>query len=788
MKFSENWLRKLVNPKINTTQLVEQLTAAGLEVDSTTSVSVDFSKVVIAEIIDVQPHPDAERLRVCQVKVNQKQAVTIVTNVADVTVGMKVACALEGAQLPNLEIKTTKLRGVTSQGMFCGYETLGMGEASAGLVTFPFDAPIGAEVRKYLELDDTIIDIELTPNRGDCLSLTGIAREVAVANHLKIKPSKLSVNKVTIDTSITTEVKALEACPHYFTRVIKNINVNTVTPIEMRETLRRSGIRSIHPVVDVTNYVMLELGQPMHAFDLAKIHSGLMVRFAKPQEKLTLLDGNEIELSKDVLVIADKKHALALAGVMGGLDSAVTTETVDIVLESAYFAPLTIQGRARRYGLHTEGSHRFERGVDYTIQEIALERATTLITQLVGGQAGPIQKQVAKEYLPKRKAIKLREPRLAKLLGCKIPKREITNILQGLGMQVKVGKESWSVMPPSYRFDINLEVDLIEEVARIYGYDHIPAQLPRQTIQMLPIASEQVPVRRFAHLLKDLGYQEAITYSFINPKWQEALILNSEGLCLANPISSELSVMRTTLWSGLLPALQNNLQHQQERVRLFEIGTRFVEQKGQLQQLATIAGVAIGDRVAEQWDETKQAVDFYAMKADVEKLLALTGKPYSWQTANHPALHPGRSAAIYRDAQLIGWLGELHPRLQQAWDLGRVMLFELDMALLNQATLTHYQSVSKYPAVRRDLAILVNSAISAEQITKIIREIAGNMLNKLIIFDIYQGQGVITGEKSMALGLIFQADDHTLIDEEVNHLIEQVLIALKQSINARLRD
>lgn len=786
MKLSNAWLQEYLSKKLDVKQSVIQMTSAGLEVDGVSPVAPEFSHVVVAEIIDVKPHPDAEKLKVCTVNTGGSKPITIVTNVASVRANMKVPAAMVGAILPDgMKITKAKLRGVESQGMFCGAETLGIGDAAAGLLTLPKDAPVGKDIREYLQLDDVVIDVELTPNRGDCLSIEGIARELAVANECDLKEIKINEIPVHIKDVVDVEIKALEACPRYLARVFRNINSAAITPTWMQERLRRGGLRSIHPVVDVTNYVMLEMGQPLHAFDAATLDGGIVVRFAKAKEKLQLLDGQEIELSKEILVIADKKQVLAMAGIMGGLTSAVSTETKDIVLECAFFDPLVIMGKARQYGLHTDSSHRFERGVDPELPMRAMRRVTQLLMEIVGGTPGPIVEQVNASYLPKREAIKLRHDRLNTYLGCVIDESKISNILKQLGMEVKEESHAWMVTPPSYRFDIAIEVDLIEEVARIYGYNNLPTRKPMSAIQ---IQAEQLDYR-LADTLCALGYQEAMTYSFTEPSLCELLMPQVKAVALTNPISPELSVMRTTLWAGLLRAAQHNVNRQQSRLRFFESGLRFVTDKKAIHQIPTLAGLVMGSVVSEQWGQASRAIDFYDIKADLEVLLALTGRPYEFISAEHPALHPGRCAKIVQGQREIGYLGALHPKIQQQLNLPEVYLFELDIEKCQQLLVTPtYQPVSKYPAVRRDIAVLINENKIISDICKTIRNEAGNLLNSLVIFDVYRGDGIVQGKKSVALGLVWQAVDRTLSDDEINALMQKVLQALKDEHQATLRE
>lgn len=786
MKLSYQWLQELLSKKIDVDQVASKLTSAGLEIDAITPVAAEFTHVVVAEIIEVQSHPDAERLKVCVVDVGEKQPITIVTNVASVAPGQKVPAALVGAVLPDgLKIEKTKLRGVPSFGMFCGIETLGLGEPTPGLLELPADAPVGQDLRRYLQLDDVSLDIALTPNRGDCLSAQGIARELAVVTDAKFKPIKIKKITEKSKEKLSVRVGVRQACPRYLGRLIKDINAEAVTPQWLAERLRRCGLRSIHPVVDVLNYVMLELGQPMHAFDADTLQGGIEVRLAKRDESIELLDGQTVKMAADTVVIADQKHAVAMAGIMGGKATAVSATTKNIFLESVFFAPDAMMGRARQYGLHTDSSHRFERGVDPELAGPALERATELLLSIVGGTPAVVVDHTDKTHLPKKSAITLRLARVSEMLGCEIPAAKISNIFSKLEMKVQKGSKTWKVTPPSYRFDINIEIDLIEEIARVYGYDQIPSHIPATASNIQPLQHKY----RWADLLRALDYHEAMTYSFTKPELLRLLTPAQHPVVLANPISPELSAMRTTLWAGLLQAAQYNVNRQQLRVRLFETGLRFESSKKTVEQIPTLAGLVLGAAAPEQWGQPARTVDFYDLKADVEAVLALSKHDYTFVAAEHPALHPGQSAKIISNKETIGWIGALHPELQQQLDLPATYLFELNLNSLNaELHKICYQALSKFPAIRRDIAILTASAVSLDAICNTIRDAAGNLLNKLVIFDIYNGQGIPSGQKSVALGLVWQAADRTLSDEEINSLMSNVLSELKEKHKALLRE
>lgn len=791
MKFSEKWLREWVNPPIATEELAAQLTMAGLEVDAIEPVAAQFEQVVVGEVLSLEKHPDADKLRVCQVNVGGKESLTIVCGAANVHAGMKAPTALVGASLPGgLKIKKSKLRGVESHGMLCSAKELGLAETAEGLLPLPADAPVGQSIRDYLLLDDVSIELGLTPNRGDCLGIEGVAREVAVLNRMVVQGPAMIECKPQIKDTLPVKLTAGRDCAQYCGRVLKGINPNATTPLWMQERLRRSGLRSLSPVVDVTNYVLLELGQPMHAFDLGKLEGGIEVRHANDGEKLLLLDGQTIELLPGTLVIADHSKPVALAGVMGGEESAVHEDTRDIFLESAWFNPLAIAGKARAYGLHTDSSHRFERGVSPDLQRRALERATDLLMAIVGGQPGTvIQETVAKE-LPAVAPVTLREARIEHVLGTRLPPDEISDILDRLGMLLKPLKTGWEVTPPPFRFDIRIEEDLIEEVARIYGYNNLRLEQPRTAMAIQPLPESRLGLRRLRQAMVDLGYQEAVTYSFVDPKLQAALDPDVQAIALANPISSEMSVMRTNLWAGLVQACQYNLHRQQNRLLLFECGLKFVQQASDLKQEMVLAGLLTGPVFPEQWAAPKRTVDYYDAKGHLEQVFSLTGcsESFSFQAAEHPALHPGQSACIYRDGDPVGWLGAVHPRVAKALNLGHTMyLFEITTDSLQTGVLPRYEAVSKYPAIRRDLAIVVDMQVTARNVQECIQKSAPLTLKKIELFDMYTGEGIDSGRKSLALGLTLQDLSRTLTDTEVDSVVQQIIDNLRSELGANPR-
>jgi phenylalanyl-tRNA synthetase beta chain len=792
MKFSEKWLREWVNPDIDTDTLVEQLTIAGLEVDGVESAAGEFTDVVVAEVVSVESHPDADKLSVCQVNDGSGETVQVVCGASNVYAGMRAPFARVKAELPGgFKIKKARLRGVESFGMLCSEQELGLAETADGLMDLPPDAPAGKPVREYLGLDDMLIELDLTPNRGDCLSIMGIAREVAAINEVTINAVKTSPVNPVIDDRLPVVLDAPGDCPVYCGRVIRGINQQAVTPLWMQEKLRRSGVRPISPVVDVTNYVLLELGQPMHAFDINKLDNEVHVRRATAGEQLTLLDGKEITLDEEVLVIADNSRALAMAGIMGGADSAVDEETRDIFLESAFFNPLTIAGRARQYGLHTDSSHRFERGVDPQLQAKAIERATELLLDIVGGQAGPVITAVDEAKLPEAVEIMLRKERVNRVLGVELSDELIESMLTRLGISMSGADGQWQVRPPSYRFDLTIEADLIEELARLYGYNNIPQTQPQVPQYMTAREENRLELDAFKDVLVQRGWQEAVTYSFVDPTVQAKLSPERRAVELSNPLSTEMSQMRTSHWTGLIQALQYNQNRQQQQVRLFETGLNFIGSIDELEQDTWISGVSAGPYWPERWDSANRAIDFYDTKGDLEALISLTRSPelIEYKAEKHPALHPGQTARIYCKNEPIGWLGSLHPTLEKAFDLeGPVYLFELNIEALLQASPRRFEPISKYPAIRRDLALVVDEDVDAEQILKKIKAYAPEIIQKAVIFDIYRGKGIETKRKSIALGLILQDYSRTLTDEDVEEVISGVVMDLKTSLGAALRE
>jgi len=796
MKFSEQWLREWINPDISTEELSHQLTMAGLEVDAIEPVAATFTKVVVGEVLSIEKHPDADKLNVCQVNVGEDEPLQIVCGAKNVREGMRVPAALVGAKLPgDFKIKKSKLRGVPSHGMCCSTAELGITETAEGLMELPTDAPVGTDIRDYLELDDVMIELSLTPNRADCFSIAGIAREVGVSNKLPVNEFKQAAIEAKIKDTIDVKLEAGKDCPRYLGRVIKGVNPKAETPLWMQEKLRRSGIRSLGPVVDVTNYVLLELGQPMHAFDLAKINGAIHARHAKAGEKLNLLNEQEITLTDGCLVIADDKAPLALAGIMGGSDSAVSDSTTDILLEAAHFNPLVIAGKARSFGLHTDSSHRFERGVAASLPVTAIERATELLIGIVGGEAGPVINVTNEDDLPERGVVSLRAERVKRVLGIDLSREEITGMLTRLDLNPTETEQGWEITAPDFRFDIAIEEDLIEEIGRIFGYDNLPVSQASSALSMVAKPEAELRMSRLRQVLVQKGYQEAITYSFIDPEMQKLFDTENKAIELANPISADLAAMRTSLWPGLVNAAKYNLNRQQSSVYLFEYGLKFVPQDAEIQQEKMLAGVITGSRVPEQWAQKNESVDFYDLKNHVEAVLEVTGRAsdFQFEPNQHAILHPGQTAAI-RDLAaegqpIIGWLGALHPRLQKSLGLSQsVYLFEITMKNIEEGAIPAFKPLSKFPAIRRDIALVMDEAITAQAVHDCIKESAGEILSKFELFDVYRGEGIDFGRKSLAIGLTLQDISRTLTDTDVDKELNKIIDVLKNRLGATLRE
>ena len=795
MKFSESWLREWVNPAVSTDELTHQITMAGLEVDEVLPVAGSFTGVKVGHVVECGQHPDADKLRVTKVDVGEEELLDIVCGAPNCRQGLKVAVATVGAVLPgDFKIKKAKLRGQPSHGMLCSFTELGIDVESDGIMELAQDAVIGTDFRVFLGLNDVTVDVDLTANRADCFSIRGLAREVGVLNRLDVNAPAIEAVAASIDDTVAIEVKAPAACPRYLGRVVKNVNVQAETPLWMQEKLRRCGIRSIDPVVDITNYVLLEQGQPMHAFDLAKIEGGIVVRMAEQGEKLTLLDGSEAELNADTLVVADHNKALAIAGIFGGEGSGVNSETKDVLLECAFFAPDHIRGRARSYGLHTDSSMRFERGVDFALQASAMERATQLLVDICGGEVAPVVGVESEADLPKANTVELRRSKLDSLLGHEIPSSDVVEILERLGLAVSTTDTGWKATAPTWRFDIAIEQDLVEEIGRIYGYDNIPNQSPVASLSMNLHKEAKLPLKRARDLLVDRGYHEAITYSFVEPEQQKLIVPEIEPLMLPNPISADMSAMRLSLIQGLLNTVVHNQKRQQPRVRLFEYGLRFIpdqDAENGMRQEPMLAGVIAGARSEEHWDIETNTVDFFDLKGDLEAVLELTAndKQFAFVAAEHPALHPGQCAAIVIDDQPVGIIGTVHPELERKFGLnGRTIVFEIEWNAINTRVIPEAVALSKFPSNRRDIAVVVDEDAASGEIVEACLQAGGEFLKEAKLFDVYVGKGVEEGKKSLAIALTLQSVERTLEDADIAGAVDAIVAQISEQFGAVLRD
>ena len=793
MKFSESWLRNLVDPKLSSEELSHLLTMAGLEVEALDPVAPAFDSVVVAHVLEVVKHPDADRLNVCQVDTGSGTPTTIVCGAPNVAVGLNVPCALPGAKLPgDFTIKVAKVRGIESSGMLCSAKELGIDEDASGLLVLPADAPVGQSIREYLDLDDNQFELKLTPNRADCLSLLGIAREVGAITGATTNLPVVPEVPASIADQRTIVLDAPEACPLYCGRVIKGVDAKASTPEWMKRRLERSGIRAISALVDVTNYVMLELGQPLHAFDNTRLEGAVHARLAKPEEKLLLLNEQTIAVDADVLVIADDAKPLAMAGIMGGEESGITLDTSELFLESAFFAPKAIAGRARRYGFGSDASHRFERGVDFGGVRRAIERATQLIIDICGGQAGPVVE--AKASLPARQPVRLRTARAEKVLGLPLGGERIAGLFRGLALSFEQQGDDFLVTPPSWRFDMEIEEDLIEEIARLYGYDNIPSPAPRGRMEMMVQPEAQRPAYRVRQMLADRGYQEVVNFAFVEEAWEAdfaAKTAESDLIRLANPIASQMAVMRSNLFGGLVSNLVTNLKRKQSRVRLFEVGRTFhrdaaAQPVNGFHQPWKLAGLAFGGALPEGWAGGSRKVDFYDVKGDVEALLAPA--QLRFDKLVHPALHPGRSARVLLDGQDVGCIGELHPEWVQKYDLPNApVLFELDFAAVKLAKVPAYAEVSKFPPVIRDLAIVVDQNVALQTLLDGLKGQISGLIQDIQLFDVYVGKGVPENKKSLAFRIVMQDTQRTLQDSEVDAAMQQLVSCFEQAFGAQLR-
>jgi phenylalanyl-tRNA synthetase beta chain len=790
MKFSESWLRTLVDTELSSEELSHLLTMAGLEVEGLEPVAPQFNDVVVAQVLEVVKHPDADRLNVCKVDTGRGEPTAIVCGAPNVAVGLRVPCALPGARLPgDFVIKIAKVRGIESSGMLCSAKELGIAEEASGLLILPADAPVGQSIRQYLDLDDNQFELKLTPNRADCLSLTGVAREVAAIAGARVKLIDVPQVTASIADQRVVVLDAPAACPLYFGRVLKGVNAKAATPEWMKRRLERSGIRSISALVDVTNYVMLELGQPLHAFDNTRLEGAVHARLAKPEEKLLLLNEQTINIDADILVIADDAKPLAMAGIMGGEESGITLETSELFLESAFFAPKAIAGRARRYGFGSDASHRFERGVDFGGARRAIERATQLIIDICGGAAGPVTE--ARAEMPARKPVRLRTARACAVIGMTFSPEQIAGLFNGLGLSFIREGDDFLVTPPTWRFDIEIEEDLIEEIARLHGYDNIPAPAPRGTLKMQVQPEAQRPAARVRQLLVDRGYQEVINFAFVEEAWELDFAANAELIRLANPIASQMAVMRSTLFGGLIANLVTNLKRKQSRVRLFETGRAFLRDAAAtpvagFAQTWKLSGLAYGGALPEGWGSGSRKLDFFDVKGDLEAMLAPASLRF--EKLVHPALHPGRAARVLLDGREIGCLGELHPEWVQKYDLPLApVVFELDFDAVKAAQVPVYAEVSRFPPVIRDLAVVVDQNIALQVLLDALKVQLPELVKDVQLFDVYVGKGVPENKKSLAFRIVMQDTQRTLLDSEVDAALQQLVSCLDQAFGAQLR-
>ncbi len=796
MKFSESWVRDWVNPDINVDELVAQLTMAGLEVDGVESVDQDFTDVVVAEILSAEPHPNADKLQICIVNSGDAE-VQIVCGAPNARSGIRVPLARVGAVLPgDLTIRKAQMRGVESCGMLCARDELGLPEVASepgGVWELPQDAEVGQSLHDYLGLDDQVIEVDLTPERADCLSIRGVAREIGVLNHLGVKEPEVGSIEAVHQQELGVDVLAPEDCPIYLGRVISDVNPDAQTPLWMRQRLERSGIGCISPIVDITNYVLMELGQPLHAFDLDRLNGGIRVRHALEGEPLDLLDGSQAKLSGDNLVIADDQGAVALAGIMGGSATAVSESTSCLFLESAFFHPRAMSGRARALGLHTESSHRFERGVDYELQRPAMERATRLILDICGGDPGPVIEAINAEEVPINEPVTLRKSRLELLLGVKFEAQRVQKILERLGMHILHQEEdSWTLVGPSWRFDIEIEADLIEEIARIHGYDQLPERTAQARQPVGKHRERSIETSQFIDQLVARGFREVINYSFIDPSVHQLCLGEAPAITLENPIASGMSSMRTSLVPGLLQAVNHNLNRQRTDLRFFEHGLCFIPHGEKLSidtlvQTSRIAGVLTGGRAPEGWANTRDEVDFYDAKSEVELLTSNDpAKEISFVAdTDQQMYHPGQCARVEQDGQFLGYVGAIDRRVLRVLDIERpVYAFELECSLLTDVAIPAFEELSKFPEVRRDIALIVDRDIGVAAMLGVARQSSPKLLSDARIFDVYEGEGIGSNKKSVAIGLIFRDFSRTLHEQEVTMQVEKILGAMSSQFNA----
>jgi phenylalanyl-tRNA synthetase beta chain len=788
MKFSENWLRQHVKTTATREELAATLTAIGLEVEELTPLGEALEGVVVARILSAEKHPQADKLQVCQVDAGLDAPLQIVCGAPNARAGLVAPLATIGTTVGPLTIKAAKLRGVESNGMLCSAKELGIDADASGLLELPDDAPVGTPLADYLGLPDAAIELKLTPNRADCFGVRGIAFDVAAATGCEVEPLQAEPVPAVIDSAMAVELHADSDAPRFVARVIEGVDPAAKTPVWMAQRLVRSGVRPVSFLVDVTQYLMLELGQPMHAYDRDLLKGPVGVRHARAGETVVLLNGDEAKLDEGFLVITDADRVVGLAGIMGGNDTKVGDATRNVLLEAAHFAPAAVIGRSRRLGLHTDAAHRFERGVDPELPRIAIERATRLILDIAGGKPGPVEEAVLAEHLPQPQAVLLRRARLARVLGTQVADAEVARILTALGLAVEAVAEGWQVTPPARRFDLAIEEDLIEEIARIHGYDAIPATLPGGATRLVAPSEGRSSEHDLRRQLVARDYLEAINFAFVDADLLKTWQLDAGGVALANPLSAELGVMRTRLLPGLVAALARNVARQQARVRLFELGRTFAATGDAPEETRRVAAVACGKAMAEQWGVAERALDFHDLKGDLDSLAALSGAVLEYRVSAQPFAHPGRSADVYRDGACIGWIGQLHPRLQQALGLDvDVFGFELALDALLARPLPRARALSKYPSVRRDLAFVVPEAVSWAAMKATAETAAGPILRELRLFDRYAGKGIESGFKSLAIGLILQDESRTLEDRDVDAVVAAVVAALGKEHSAAIR-
>ncbi|MDT8363615.1 MAG: phenylalanine--tRNA ligase subunit beta [Nitrosomonas sp.] len=797
MRFSENWLRTFVDPSCNSDALAHTLTMAGLEVESVVPVAHDFRQVVVAEIITMQKHPNADRLNVCRVSVGEHAAdsLQIVCGASNVKPGMKTACALIGAQLPGLTIRRGRIRDVESFGMLCSATELGLSDdTAAGIMDLPDDAPVGQDFRQYYALDDRVFTLKLTPNRADCLGMHGIAREIAAITASPLTLTQLLPVPSQIPDTLPIQIEAPDACPLYCGRVITGIASDRQIPLWMAQRLQRSGLRMVNAVVDIVNYVLLETGQPMHAFDLDKIthtdQHAINVRYARTGEHLQLLNGTDLPLDNNMLIIADHKQPLALAGIMGGSESGVNQpQTNAIFLESAFFSPAAISGKSFVLGFTSDAAHRFERGVDFSLTRAAIERATELILQICGGNAGPVNEIRHDTFLPQRSSVRVRLTRINRVLGIRLEMEEAAGYFGRLKFDFTAEEDSFNIVPPAFRFDLTIEEDFIEEIARIHGYDRIPTSVPKASLAMLPEPETgSVPIKRLRQILTARDYQEVINYAFVEEAWEADFAGHKNSLRLKNPIASHMSVMRSSLLGGLVNNLQFNFNRKQNRIRIFEIGRCFLADADNDEERETenIAGLCFGSALPEQWAVKSREIDFFDVKTDIESLFAPAKIQFEHDT--HPAMHPGKSAKIIVDQQVAGWLGELHPRLSAKYHLpGATVLFEINITSTTPRTLPGMRALSKFPPVRRDIAVEVDTCMAVQTIIDAMYQHKADIVSEIVLFDLYSGEKLVPGKKSLAFRLLLQDIEKTLTDQEIDQAVNDLIDMLASQFGAILR-